>query len=307
MLQEILKLYRTAMMFDVRSKIPHLVGPAGCGKTSSVEQLAELLGVDLHIINVARLSPLEIEGVQMPHGKDDEMILRMLPATFWTQLREGDILLFDEFLRGFPEVYNALLDIFTARRVGAFRLPKVFIVATSNSVATYDPALEDRLLHIPVKDPRKYKSERKVMAKLIVNAVGLLPLMVTSPEMEYLIEQEVLPMYDVLDTFGARAGSKVADMGTGQSVRSLIGQAQLRYVTSGALKDLIGANNMYAMSQSKPQYVVLLSGKDVPSGYADEARKLVKNNKLTELQRKNLEINLQLMELQEAMSEKEDA
>lgn len=304
MLQTLMLLYTTAMKFDVRSKIPHLIGPAGCGKTSSVEQLAELLDVDLHVINVSRLSPLEIEGVQMPHGKDDDMILRMLPATFWTQLQEGDILLFDEFLRGFPEVYNALLDIFTSRRVGAFRLPKVFICATSNSIVTYDDALEDRLLHIPVADPRKRPSEKKKMGELIVNVLGLMPFMVQSQEMEDMLSAEVLPMYNVLDTFGKKRGTKVAESSQGQSVRSLIGQAQLRYVTSPSLKELISANNTYAMSKSKPQYVLLLDAKDAPAGYYDAAVKLPRE-KLTEVQRDNLDINLQLVELQAAIKEKE--
>ena len=81
------------------------MGPPGCGKSTYVEQLADLVGKELHIINVSRLSPLDVEGVlQMPHGAGEDMVLKMLPATFWTSLHEGDILLMDEFLRGFPEV-----------------------------------------------------------------------------------------------------------------------------------------------------------------------------------------------------------
>lgn len=302
MLEKLLKLYVMAMAGDVRSPIPHLEGPPGCGKSTVVEQLAELLGVNLHLINVSRLSPLEVEGVQMPHGIDEEMLLKMLPATFWTQLQEKDVVLFDEFLRGFPEVYNALLDIFTSRRVGAFRLPKVFIVAASNSAVAYDPALEDRLLHLPVPDPRTSKTEKKHLAQIITDALGLLPDMTGSGEMNSLLDTEVLPMYEILDQFKGKGsvGGKLK----GHSVRNLIGQAQLREVQSPALKELLDFNNIRACAQSKWQYVVLHNGKQPDPQYLEQSSKLPKA-KLTPVQLLNLELNHQLIELEAARSEKE--
>lgn len=306
MFEALIKLYTAAMMFDVRSPMPHLVGPAGCGKSTSVEQLAEVLGVDLHIINVSRLSPLELEGVQMPHGSGEDMVLRMLPATFWTQLKEGDILLLDEFLRGFPEVYNGLLDIFTSRRVGAFRLPKVFIIGASNSVVAYDQALEDRLLHLPVPDPRKRTEERTRLQKIFVNAVGLHPNMVGSVEMNDMFDEEVLPMFALLDSF-KKGGTKVAATTSGVSLRNLIGQAQLRLIQSPQLAEVLQSNNQLAMRMNVPQYVVLPDGKakSVPPRYHDEAVKLRGNPKLTDLQALNLEMNLQLIEMQVAIDNQE--
>ena len=304
-LEDLIKIYQAAMLYDVRSPMPHLVGPPGCGKSQSVEQLAELLDVELHILNVSRLSPLETEGVQMPHGTGDDMFLKMLPATFWTSLKDGDILLLDEFLRGFPEVYNGLLDILTSRRVGAFRLPKVFIIGASNSVTAYDQALEDRLLHLPVPDPRKRKTERDRLANILVDVLGLLPSMATSTEMQELLDEEVLPMYALLDSFkktGTKAGASSV---SGSSVRNLIGQAQLRIVQSGPLKELLMANNVAAMQAKKPQYVLLVNGSaaSVPAGYRDSASPLVGNHRLTEVQRCNLTMNLQLIELEEATTE----
>jgi len=308
MLEKLIKLYTMSMAYDIRSPMPHLVGPPGCGKSTFVEQLADLLGVDLHIINVSRLSPLDVEGVQMPHGHGDEMALRMLPATFWTSLKQGDILLMDEFLRGFPEVYNSLLDIFTSRRVGAFHLPQVFIIGASNSTVAYDSALEDRLLHLTVPDPRKSKVERKRIASLLVEYLGLHPDMATCQEMTTLLEQDVLPTYDLLDSF-KKKGSKVVahkSQAEGQSVRKLIGQGLLREVTSPSLRDLIEANNQFTLAQQKPQYVLLLKGTNVPSGYYSAAIKLMSNPKLTPIQAKNLDLNVQLMELDQAKKEKSD-
>ena len=46
-----------------------------------------MLGVNLHIINVSRISPLELEGVQMPDKEHAN--LNFLTATYWTRLRMG--------------------------------------------------------------------------------------------------------------------------------------------------------------------------------------------------------------------------
>lgn len=301
MLKKLLILYRMSMAHDVRSPMPHLVGPPGCGKSTNVEQLADLLGVGLHVINVSRISPLEVEGVQMPHGEGDDMMLRMLPATFWTSIREGDIVFFDEFLRGFPEVYNSLLDIFTGRRAGAFTIPPAFFMGASNNIATYDPALKDRLLHIPVTDPRKYKTEQARLKRLFVDQAGLLPALADTIEMDQLFTDVVLPLFDMLDTYTG-SGKKVVAEPDGLSIRNLIGQVKMRMPTEPKLRSLLELNNRMAMAASQPQFVVLLGGgnKYVPQGYDLAALQLRKNPKLTEIQRINLDLNLELIELNEA-------
>lgn len=306
MLEKIMKLYVMAMAGDVRSPLPHLFGPPGCGKSTVVQDLADLLGVNLHIINLSRVSPLELEGVQMPHTEEEQMKLKLLHATFWTQIKEGDIVLFDEALRAFPEVFNGLLDILTSRRVADLVLPKAFFIAASNSTVAYDKALEDRLLHLPVPDPRSSKGERKTIAETIVNTLGLLPVMVDSSEMSNLIATEILPMYDMLDEL---KGNKVKAQGSGKgcSVRHLIGQAQLREVRSPALAELLDMNNVRATSSGKGQYIFLHDGKKAPAGYAAEAAKLKElSDKLTEVQRRNLDLNLQLIELEATRNDKED-
>lgn len=310
MIEKLMRLYVMAMAYDVRSPMPHLVGPPGCGKSTFVEQLADLLDVELHIINVSRLSPLDVEGIQMPHGSGEDMALRMLPAIFWTSLKEGDILLMDEFLRGFPEVYNALLDIFTSRRAGAFRLPKVFIIGASNSVIAYDHALEDRLLHLPVPDPRRLRSERKRMAQVLVDELGLEPTIVDSAVMEDLLDSEVLPMYNLLDSFKKNSSGQNVTTGEssdGHSLRNLIGQVKLRMITSSHLKDLIAESNRRAIGKRKYQYVLLLGapGEIDVQVYAQQALKLRGNPHLTRIQEINLECNLQLIELSETKKDEE--
>lgn len=294
MLEKILRLYTTAMVTGVTSPLPHLFGPPGSGKSTVLKEAADLIGVRLHTINLSRISPLELEGVQMPTTGED-MKLRLLHATYWTQIEEGDIVLFDEFLRAFPEVHNGLLDILTAREVGGLTIPRAFFMGASNSVIAYDKALEDRLLHLPVNDPRKSKPERTRLAGLIVNALGLLPAMADSHEMQRLIADEVEPMYEIMDSLAKRNAPPNYD---GHSVRNLIGQARLREVQSNRLRELIDFNNMRAQQESKLQYLLLLDGKHPPAGYDAKAKKFLDLPTLSAIQRQNVQLNLELIEFE---------
>src|SRR5690606_1084183 len=98
-------------------------------------------------------------------------------------------------------------DIMTSREVAGHHLPKVFFVAASNSVSTYDEALRDRLLHIPVPDIRKSITARARAKDEMIKGLGLHPSVQSSAEMEELFQQEVLPMYDMLDSFDHKASN----------------------------------------------------------------------------------------------------
>ena len=262
-----------------------------------------MLGVNLHVINVSRISPLELEGVQMP---TDGQKLELLLATYWNSLKDGDIVLLDEFLRGFPEVYNGLLDILTSRVVAGHALPDVFFVAASNSTTAYDSALTDRLMHLHVPDPRKSKSEDERIRKTILNALGLLPELTESMEMDTVMQAHVHPMYRMLDqAAGANIGgsSRGADM----SPRNLIGQAKLRLVQSSAMFALLEANNSRAMQQGKPQYVRVVhtdhSFSTVDPTYVAKIKPILASKKLTDDQVKQAIVNISLIEANEVMKE----
>lgn len=302
MLSTILRLYTAARAERVRTPVPHLFGPPGCGKSSFVEQAAKMLGVNLHQINVSRISPLELEGVQMPtEGK-----LELLLATYWNNLKDGDILFLDEFLRGFPEVYNGLLDILTSRTVGGHELPDVFIIAASNSTTAYDPALTDRLLHLYVPDPRTSKREDMRIRSSIVSALGLMPSMATSMSMDSLMSEHILPMYKMLD---AAKGNNVGSTSSSQdmSPRNLIGQGQLRECTSGDLYALLESNNAQAMRQGKPQFVRIAYYKNrithVDPTYVEKMVPLLSSDKLTPAQRIQAQVNINLIESDAVMKE----
>ena len=300
MLETLIKLYTNYMAQDVRSPIPHLAGPPGTNKSTSVKELQELLGVNLHTINVSRISPLELEGVQMPSGTGEEMHLRMLHSTVWTSLKEGDIVLLDEFLRGFPEVYNGFLDIMTSREVAGYKLPKVFFIAASNSVTAYDSALEDRLLHIFVDDIRNSTNARIEWKRTFIQSIGLIPELISAPELETLVENIVDPTYSLLDRFtrkGANIAGTSATTGQGYSMRHLVGQVKLRCITISELQDVLSVNNALSMRASKPQFVVFDNPLSAPQGYEKEAQKVLSAPALTELQRTNITLNFELLDM----------
>ena len=304
MLKQLLQMYAGFMTYGTTGAIGHMVGPPGSGKSTVAQELAMLLGVDLHVISVARLNPLESEGVQMPVGENDDMILQMLPAAMWTRMKDGDIVLFDEFLRGFPEVYNALLDVFTSRKVGSMALPKVFMIAASNSVSTYDEALEDRLLHMPVADPRHNKREKNRLIDLFISELGLFPDVAHSLEMDAMMQRLVLPTFNVMDTIGKNKARNVDDSTMqGKSIRNLIAQVQLRQVQNVELKTVIEENNRLAMIKGKPQYVVLLNTK-TPADYVAKAELWLGNAGLTGVQARNYQMNMQMIEFTNAEKEK---
>ena len=295
MLEKVLKLYTMGMLYDTRSPMPHLFGPPGVGKSTVVQQAADLLGVKLHIINVSRISPLELEGVQMP--VDNNTRLELLLATLWSNLQEGDIVLLDEFLRGFPEVYNGLLDILTSRQVANHMLPKVFFIAASNSTATYDGALEDRLLHIPVADIRKSLPARNRLKKLLISAMGLHDSLIDSQELNDLVEFEIAPTYDVLDSLKGTHGSGTLK---GQSARKLIGQLQMRQVSSAKLKELITVHN--SLCQDRIHKLIVIDPqkhlKILPQ-LTELVNDSVAMAKLYDVERLNTLANVQLLELQQ--------
>lgn len=308
MLKTILRLYTTAMAEGVRSPIPHLFGPPGCGKSSTVQEAADALGVKLHIINVSRLSPLEIEGIQMP----DQGKLSMLLSSMWNNLEDGDIVLWDEFLAcSFPEVFNGLLDILTSRQVAGHTLPNVFMIAASNTTVAYSPALADRLLHLPVADPRSntaaYNHLRtRLLDELLPANIDKVEYLETTPDVvsriDQLFESVIFPGYSILDSFTQGQMINSSSVEQSLSLRNMIGQIKLRFVQTKELSRVIRAINVEFEEGNQPENVRLFVENDRVKGVADmpaylkQAAVLLDHDSLTVAQQKNLVLNLNLLQ-----------
>jgi hypothetical protein len=112
-------------------------------------------------------------------------------------------------------------------------------------------------------------------------------------------------MFNVLDTYkkGGSSGS-AARSNDGRSVRNLIGQVQLRHIVDDELAEMIQANNRIAMKDDKYQFVILPTGKKPPAKYQSGVEK-IPLDKLTPLQATNLRMNIELIEMENQITERE--
>ena len=262
MIQNLLNMYTFGMQNNVTGLIPHIIGPAGTGKSTMVRALAKLLDVNVHILNVSRMSPLEIEGVQLANAEGTA--LNMIPASYWANIKEGDIVMLEEFLRGDRHVYDALLDVFTSRQVGPLQLPKIFIVAASNSASTYDEALEDRLLHMPVPDIRASTVSRQAALVSFLEAIGLRNNKAQMAFATALQQSLTQPMYDMLDSI--QSGGLPKDIGAPKpevaSTRKLISLILMRAISYNTPRSNNATQSKLGVEVGKSIVVNLFSSYD---------------------------------------------
>lgn len=130
-----------------RSIVPLFLGDPGLGKTVLIEEFAKEKGVVLVELITSQMSPFEISGIAMP----DKDIKKMVYYNFdkLENLKDGDILFFDELLNGNPIVLNACLTILEQRRFISGRpLPDIFICAAANpqGMVPITPQIKERFV-----------------------------------------------------------------------------------------------------------------------------------------------------------------
>src|SRR5690606_21681823 len=114
-------------------------------------------------------------------------------------------------------------------------------IAVANSAEFASPAVLDRLLLTPVPDPRKTSRERRKLEKRIIEYSGLHPHMDQRSEMDELLDKEVLPPYNVLDSLGT--GRRDRPPKSGASERRVIASIKGRDMSNRYIKALVQANN----------------------------------------------------------------
>jgi len=137
---------------DAQRPIPYLVGGAGLGKTTVVQQTAEGREIDLRIVSLAQYDAGELAGWLV---NDGDGMKRLRPD--WMPTDGEGILFLDELPQAPVSNQNIAAQIVNERRIGQHRLPDGWAIvcagnrnsdrAGTNNMPSH---LKDRLLFIEV-------------------------------------------------------------------------------------------------------------------------------------------------------------
>lgn len=136
-LGEIDRVYRLIEAADRRRDeiVLCLMGLPGIGKTQAIERFARDHGRNVVHIIASQIMPNEVSGMTMPDPETHTM--QVFDHARLGHLRDGDIVFFDELLKGQQQVLNACLTLIQERRLmSGERLPDVLIVAATNPLAS---------------------------------------------------------------------------------------------------------------------------------------------------------------------------
>lgn len=112
-----------------------LLGKPGIGKTEAVERFAKDHGRKVVHIIASQILPSEVSGMTMPNQETRSM--DVFDHYRLSHMEDGDILFFDELLKGQQQVLNACLTLIQERRLmSGTKLPDVLVIAAANPLAT---------------------------------------------------------------------------------------------------------------------------------------------------------------------------
>lgn len=112
-----------------------LLGKPGIGKTEAVERFAKDHGRKVVHIIASQILPSEVSGMTMPNQETKSMDI--FDHYRLSHMKDGDILFFDELLKGQQQVLNACLTLIQERRLmSGTKLPDVLVIAAANPLAT---------------------------------------------------------------------------------------------------------------------------------------------------------------------------
>ena len=135
-----------------KSIVPLFIGNPGLGKTVMIDEFAKEKGVTLVELITSQMSPFEISGIAMPDKDTKQMMYYNFDKL--ENLKDGDILFFDELLNGNPIVLNACLTILEQRKfISGKPLPDIMIVAAANpqGMVPLTPQIKERFVWYNVK------------------------------------------------------------------------------------------------------------------------------------------------------------
>jgi MoxR-like ATPase len=160
-----------------RTIVPLFIGNPGASKSVQIREFARDRKVKLVPFVTSQRNPFEISGLAMPDRDTKRM-------SFWDfdtllDMKDGDILFFDEVFNGNPTVLNACLTILEEREmISGKKLPDIMIVAAANpqGMVPLTPQIKERFVWYKFEFPKeswkrymlnKYKMPDVVSQKLV--------------------------------------------------------------------------------------------------------------------------------------------
>lgn len=148
-----------------RTCIPLFRSNPGYGKSQMISQFAKKKGVNLVTFIASQRLPNEISGIALP--KQDKEEMSFFDYDTLLNMKDGDILFFDEVLNSIPMVLNACLNLLEDRRtISGRKLADIMIIAAGNpqGATIMTPQQKERFIFYDVKFNRniwgKYMYEK---------------------------------------------------------------------------------------------------------------------------------------------------
>lgn len=108
-----------------------MMSAPGLSKTSQINQWAEEHGRRVFELIISQRMPSEISGMPMPNSNTQKM--EIYDFNTLLEMKDGDILFFDEFTNGNIQTLNACLTLIQDRMMlSGKKLPSVLIIAAGN-------------------------------------------------------------------------------------------------------------------------------------------------------------------------------
>lgn len=154
--------------------VPLFIGNPGISKSVQIREFAKERGVKLVPFVTSQRNPFEISGLAMPDREKKKM-------SFWDfdtllDMKDGDILFFDEVFNGNPTVLNACLTILEEREmISGKKLPDIMIVAAANpqGMVPLTPQIKERFIwykfDFPKEDWQEYMLNKYKMPNIVSN------------------------------------------------------------------------------------------------------------------------------------------
>lgn len=137
---------------NIRKKcVPLFIGNPGIGKTKVVQAFAEEKNLKLVEIIGSTKMPNEISGIALPNR--NTKLMEYFDFDQLLDLKDGDIIFFDELLNSNPMVLNAMLTILENRTmISGKKLPNVIFIAAANrqGATLTTPQIKERFIYYDI-------------------------------------------------------------------------------------------------------------------------------------------------------------